>query len=67
MPFATFRDGIPPGQSPEGTNTLVSGSGDNTVIIWDVKTGEQKAQLKSRTNWVSSVAWGPEGTHRNGR
>ena len=45
---------------PEGTNTLASGSYNSTVIIWDVATGEQKAQLKGHTREVTSVAWGPE-------
>ena len=66
MQLAT-ENGIPPSSSPEGTNTLASGSDDKTVIIWDVATEEQKVQLKGHTNVVNSVAWGPEGTQRNGR
>ena len=45
------ENGIPPSSSPEGTNTLASGSDDKTVIIWDVATEEQKAQLKPGPHW----------------
>ena len=61
MQLAT-ENRIPPSSSPEGTNTLASGTQDHTVIILDVASGEQKAQLKGHTDYVMSVAWGPEGT-----
>ena len=68
MPFATFRvqDGVPPGSSPNGSK-IASGSGDKTVIIWDAATGDKVSELKGHSGSVTSVAWSPEGTHRNGR
>jgi hypothetical protein len=36
--------------------TLVSGSGDKTIIVWDVRSGQQRATLKGHTDAVTSVA-----------
>ena len=38
-----------------------SGSDDNTVRLWDVKTGEHKGTLTGHTDQVRSVAFSPDG------
>lgn len=46
--------------SPDGT-WAASGSGDMTVKIWDLETGQCRATLKGHTNQVRSVAITPDG------
>jgi WD40 repeat protein len=41
--------------------TVVSGSDDNTVKVWDVGTGQQRAVLKGHTGPVDSVAVSADG------
>jgi WD40 repeat protein/serine/threonine protein kinase len=46
--------------SPDG-KTLVSGSADKTVRLWDVGTAQARAVLKGHTSGVLSVAFSPDG------
>jgi len=46
--------------SPDG-RTLASGSSDNTVKLWDAKTGQELTTLKGHGSDVSSVAFSPDG------
>ena len=46
--------------SPDGKR-LVSGSYDNTVMVWDPSTGEQLCQLRGHTDVVTSVCFSSDG------
>ncbi len=45
---------------------LASGSNDNTVIIWDLKTGQPAQTLNGHTLSVKSVAWSKDGQLASG-
>ena len=47
--------------SPDGA-TIVSGSDDGTVKLWDVATRTNTATLEGHTDEVTSVAFSPDGT-----
>jgi WD40 repeat protein len=49
-------DVIPPG------DRIISGSGDNTIRVWDRETGAELLVLAGHEDWVTSVAATPNGT-----
>ena len=55
------RDVFSVAWSPDGT-TLASGSGDDTVKLWNAADGTLLRTLQGHTDWVNSVAWSPDGT-----
>ena len=49
--------------SPDG-KTVLTGSYDKTVRVWDAETGQEKAALKGHTEIIWSVAFSPDGKTR---
>lgn len=49
------------GFSPDG-ETVASGAGDQTVKLWDVETGRERATLLGHTDRVMAAAFSPDGT-----
>lgn len=41
------------------SSSIISGSVDNTAIVWDVKKGRSQAMLKEHKSFVQGVAWDP--------
>src|SRR3712207_4503941 len=46
--------------SPDGS-TLATASFDNTIKLWDLKSGKEKSTLKGHTSPVYSVVFSPDG------
>ncbi len=46
--------------TPDG-KTVISGSGDKTIKIWDVGTGTEKFTLQGHSEWVNAIAVTPDG------
>lgn len=47
--------------APHTSSRMATGSGDNTVRIWDTDTDTPVSTLKGHTGWVLVVSWSPEG------
>ncbi len=47
--------------APDG-KTLVSGSEDHTVKLWDPVTGDQRMTLRGHEQRITTVAFSPDGT-----
>jgi WD40 repeat protein len=46
--------------SPDGS-TLISGSADNTIKVWDFETGKEIKTLTGHTSYVNAIAIAPDG------
>jgi WD40 repeat protein len=48
--------------SLDGTR-VASGSSDNTIRLWDSKTGREATHMSGHTDWIRSVVFSPDGMH----
>ena len=48
--------------SPDGSILASSGSDDDTILLWDVNTGELLETFEGHTQGVDSVAFSPDGS-----
>jgi WD40 repeat protein len=55
---STLRSGCPTG------GTLVTGSDDFSLILWDTETGDALATFEGHNGKVKSIAISPDGTGR---
>jgi WD40 repeat protein len=46
--------------TPDG-KTVISGSDDKTIKIWDLRTGTEKFTLTGHSDWVNAIAVTPDG------
>ncbi|MFM6724088.1 MAG: WD40 repeat domain-containing protein [Dolichospermum sp.] len=46
--------------TPDG-KTVISGSWDNTIKIWDLETRKEKFTFKGHSGWVKAIAVTPDG------
>jgi WD40 repeat protein/serine/threonine protein kinase len=49
------------GFSPDGQRLVSSSQGDNSLRLWDVRTGETRGVLRGHLNQVNHFGWSPEG------
>ena len=59
-PHGTYDPGPIRGVSADG-KTVVSGSYDGTIKVWDVGTGRERATLKGHTSLVTTVGFSANG------
>ncbi|HDN64784.1 MAG TPA: WD40 repeat domain-containing protein, partial [Methanosarcinales archaeon] len=48
--------------TPDG-RYAISGSSDNTLKVWDIKSGKEMQTLAGHTGWVYAVAVTPDGSY----
>lgn len=47
---------------PGQQDTLASAGEDGRVVLWDSRSGEQRALLSEEGSWVEHLAWTPDGS-----
>jgi len=45
------------------SNCIITGSVDNTAIVWDVQKGQQLSMLSDSKQYVQGVVWDPLGQY----